>query len=153
MFHADEMPLLSWGAVDVSKMGNNLWKVTVEVTNEKIIPSRTAMAAKHHIGSPDIFTCSTSNASTVAASGTTQGILKTAKLNRIESENPERIIVNQGIKGNGSTLFQFIVQGYGNLELKYVAEKGGTLQKTIQLKEQFVPKKNTHKRAIPSPGS
>ena len=116
MFHADEMPLLSWGAVDVSKMGNNLWKVTVEVTNEKIIPSRTAMAAKHHIGSPDIFTCSTSNASTVAASGTTQGILKTAKLNRIESENPERIIVNQGIKGNGSTLFQFIVQGYGNLE-------------------------------------
>ena len=39
------------------------------------------------------------------------------------------------------------------LNLKYVAEKGGTLQKTIQLKEQFVPKKNTHKRAIPSPGS
>ena len=150
MFHADEMPLLHWGATDVSNIGTNLWKVTVEVVNDKIIPSRTSMAAKHHIGVPDILTCKTSYTNEVAASGTTKGIVKTSKLNRIESEQPGRIIVNKGISGNESTLFQFIISGSGEVEFEYVAEKGGTLSKTVSLQEQFSPKEIKHKRAIPT---
>ena len=153
MFHADEMPLLTWGAVDVKKIDSNLWKVTVEVVNDKIIPSRTGMAEKHHIGTPDILTCTTPLSSKVATSGTTQGLLPTAKLNRIESEHPERIIVNSGIGGNDSTLFQFIICGYGSIQLKYTAEKGGSIEKAISLKEHFTPKILEHKRSIPSPST
>ncbi len=153
MFHADEMPLLTWGALDVKKMGNQLWKVTVEVANDKLIPSRTAMAARNHIGSPDILLCKTSPTNNVATSGTVQSIQPTAKLTVIESEQPQKIIVNNGINGKDSTLFQFVVSGFGEIELTYEAEKGGELQQTVQLKEQFVPKTIEHKRSIPSKDS
>ncbi|MBC8202142.1 MAG: peptidase M14 [Planctomycetes bacterium] len=150
MFHADEMPLLSWGALDVKKIGNQLWKVTVEVANDKIIPSRTAMAAKHHIGSPDVLECKSSGTNSVAASGTVPSIQKTTKLDAIDSEIPNRILVNNGISGKGNTLFQFIVTGFGEVDFTYTAQKGGVLEQKVQLKEQFVPKPIEHKRAIPS---
>jgi hypothetical protein len=149
MFHADEMPLLQWGALDVKKLGFNLWKVTVEVSNDKLIPSRTAMAAKHHIGSPDIMTCTSTNSSQVATSGTVRSLQKTTKLDVIESEHPQKILVNNGINGKDSTLFQFIVDGFGEVEFSYKAEKGGILHRKVQLKEQFVPKPVNNKRAIP----
>jgi hypothetical protein len=150
MFHADEMPLLSWGALDVKKIGNQLWKVTIEVANDKIIPSRTAMAARHHIGSPDVLECKSAGTNSVAASGTVRSLQKTTKLDAIDSEQPNRILVNNGISGNGSTLFQFIVTGFGEVAFTYTAQKGGVLEQKVQLKEQFVPKPIEHKRAIPS---
>jgi len=153
MFHADEMPLLSWGALDVKRIDNNMWKVTIEVANDKIIPSRTGMAAKHHIGAPDVLTCITSSGNSIAASGTVKSLLKTTKLENIESNQPDRIVINKGIDGNNSTLFQFIVDGYGEVEFQYDSEKGGLLERTVTLKEQFIPKPIIHKRAIPSDNS
>ncbi|MGY8752482.1 MAG: M14 family metallopeptidase [Phycisphaerales bacterium] len=153
MYHADEMPLLTWGALDVKNIGGNLWKVTVEIANDKLIPSRTAMAAKHHIGSPDVMLCTTSKNTHVAASGTVRSIQKTAKLDVIDSENPQRILVNNGIGSKSSTLFQFIVDGTGEVSFIYKAEKGGTLNRSVQLKEQFIPKPIEHKRAIPDTSS
>ena len=150
MFHADQMPLLKWGALDVKKIGDQLWKVTIEVANDKLIPSRTAMAAKHQIGKPDIMSCSTNDSSKVSASGTVRSLLKTTKINLIESTKPERIIENQGIGGKSSQLYQFIVSGFGDITLRYEAEKGGTLERTVTLKEQFEPKLIEHKRSIPT---
>ncbi|MBT5409542.1 MAG: peptidase M14 [Phycisphaerae bacterium] len=148
MFHADEMPHLSWGALDVTSIGKNLWKVTIEVANDKIIPSRTSMAARHHIGTPDILTCKTNSQNDVAASGTVMSLLKTTKLQRIASENPNRIVINNGIGGNDSTLFQFIIDGKGEVTFTYNAEKGGSLSRKVSLKEQFDPKPILYKRAI-----
>ena len=71
----------------------------------------------------------------------------------IESEQPYRIVVNKGISGKGSTLFQFIVDGFGEIEFEYKAEKGGTLTRKVQLKEQFDPKPIEHKRSIPEPST
>ena len=149
MFHADEMPKLKWGALQVKKLSNRLWEVTVEVANDKLIPSRTSMAAKHHIGMPDILTCKTSSANNVAASGTVRSLLPNTKLKAQESERPERIVVNNGIGSNGSTLFQFIIDGSGSVTFTYAAEKGGTIERTVKLREQFHPKSIEHKRAIP----
>ena len=107
------------------------------------------MAARHHIGKPDVLSCNTSNSNSVATSGTVRSILPNTKLSVIDSEKPQRILVNRGISGNDSTLFQFIVSGYGDLTLQYQAEKGGTIERTVTLKEQFVPRTISFKRAIP----
>jgi hypothetical protein len=57
--------------------------------------------------------------------------------------------VNSGIGSNDSTLFQFIIDGNGSVTFQYDAEKGGSISRTVKLSEQFVPKPNEHKRAIP----
>jgi hypothetical protein len=149
MFHADEMPKLSWGALQVKKLENRLWEVTVEVANDKLIPSRTAMAAKYQIGTPDVLVCKTSPTSKVAASGTVRSLLPNSKLDAQKTQRPERIVVNSGIGSNDSTLFQFIIDGNGSVTFQYDAEKGGSISRTVKLSEQFVPKPNEHKRAIP----
>jgi hypothetical protein len=100
-----------------------------------------------------VFTCKTSGTNKVSASGTVRSLQKTAKLNEIESEHPQKILVNNGISGKDSTLFQFIISGFGEISLTYKAEKGGTLHRKVQLKEQFVPKEIEHKRAIPAADS
>ena len=109
------------------------------------------MAAKHHIGKPDIMYCATNNSSKVSASGTVRSLLKTTKINLIESTKPERVIENRGISGKSSRLYQFIVSGFGDITLRYEAEKGGTLERTVKLQEHFEPKPIEHKRAIPVP--
>jgi hypothetical protein len=108
------------------------------------------MASRHNIGVPDVLTCETNSSSKVAASGTVRSILPTTKLNAQETERPERIVVNRGIGSNSSTLFQFIVSGWGDITLTYKAQKGGTLQRTITLQEMFEPKPIEHKRSIPN---
>ena len=41
MFHADQMPQVKWGVLEVKSLadGFSLWQLTVEVANEKIIPT------------------------------------------------------------------------------------------------------------------
>jgi hypothetical protein len=111
------------------------------------------MAAKHQIGLPDVLTCVAKSGCKVAASGTVRSLLPTTKLSAGETEQPERIVVNRGIGSMDSTLFQFIVSGWGEVTLKYEAQKGGTLNRTVKLKEQFEPKPIEHKRAIPVPAT
>ena len=111
------------------------------------------MAANHHIGLPDLLTCTTNSGSKVAASGTVRSLLPTAKLSANDTEQPQRIIVNRGIGSMDSTLFQFIVSGWGEVTFEYEAQKGGTLHRTVKLQEQFEPKPIEHKRAIPVPAT
>jgi hypothetical protein len=57
-------------------------------------------------------------------------------------------VINNGIGGNDSTLFQFIIDGKGEVTFTYNAEKGGSLSRKVSLKEQFDPKPILYKRAI-----
>jgi hypothetical protein len=71
------------------------------------------------------------------------------KLKAQETKRPERLVVNNGIGSKGSTLFQFIIDGNGSVSFQYAAEKGGTIERSVKLIEQFQPKPIEHKRAIP----
>lgn len=129
MFHAAEMPLVEWGLESVRALDGNLWEVTVQVKNPKIIPSITAMARQHRIGQPDRLTC---EGATVVASGTVSSVLPNARLNPVE-HRPERIQHWNGIGSHGSQLFRFIVEGSGEVKLTYASQKGGTIKKTVTL--------------------
>ena len=39
MYHADEMPQVSWGLLAVRQRDSGVWEITAEVRNDKIIPS------------------------------------------------------------------------------------------------------------------
>ncbi|MFQ5949052.1 MAG: M14 family metallopeptidase, partial [Acidimicrobiia bacterium] len=70
MFHADQMPQVKWGVLAVKDVGDGLWEVTVEVKNEKIIPTILAIARQKKIGARDAITCDPGESAEVVASGT-----------------------------------------------------------------------------------
>jgi hypothetical protein len=134
MYHADQMPKVEWGATRVEARADGLWELTVEVTNDKIIPTILGHARQKKIGARDSITCTSAEGSEVAASGTVSSLLPNTKLDAVE-RNPQRIWNDRGIPGRGRRLFRFIVAGSGSVELGYASRKGGTISKTVELAE------------------
>ncbi len=134
MYHADEMPLLEWGELQVRRLGG-LWEITVEVKNPKIIPSILSHARKNKIGARDVITCTPGRRAEVAASGTVSSFLPNATFDAVE-HNPQRIWNDRGVPGRGSRIYRFLVSGSGSVKLEYASEKGGTISKRVRLRRR-----------------
>ena len=137
MFHADQMPRVQWGVLRVKQTSAGLWELTVEVTNDKIIPTILALARQKKIGARDVMNCTAGAGARVVASGTVSSLLPTAKLDATE-RHPHRIWNGRGIGTRGRRLFRFLIEGEGSVELEYRSQKGGTIRRTVELVETAI---------------
>jgi len=149
MYHADQMPLVRFGALRVRNLHGNLWEVTAEIVNDRIIPTRTAMASRNKIGLPDFMTCDTGSGAAVVASGTVRSLLPTAKLDYDDTPRPWRLANESGIGGRGARLFRFLVEGDGDVTLRYEAQKGGTIERRIPLAQTLEERAVIEHNTIP----
>jgi len=137
MFHADNMPLLSFQWIEVKSLGNDLWQITIEVANEKIIPSRLAIAAQRKIGQPDRLSLTGKGIKVVASGKLSDRFDKT--IDPIDKR--KHVIPNDGgIPGQNHKTFRYLVTGKAGAEIKlqYTAEKSRDLQTTLRLKSGVV---------------
>jgi hypothetical protein len=120
VFHAGEMPKLSFDRTRVERLGADLWAVTVEVRNHKIIPTRTARAASAGIGRADLLTL---EGAPVLTSGSLNSWWDTA-MNEVRFE-PARVRLNRGVPGQDAIVHRFIVEAPEGAEItiRYDAEK------------------------------
>ena len=100
-----------------------------------------AQARRNHIGARDRITCTPPQGGAVVASGTVPSLLPDARLEAVE-RNPARVWNDAGIPGRGSRLFRFLLQGGGAVDLEYFSQKGGTIRKSLELKETPVAPAN-----------
>jgi hypothetical protein len=134
MFHADNMPVLDFNWIEVKPLGPNLWQITVEVENSKIIPTRTAWAAQKHIGLPDTLTLSGTGVEVVTSGTLTDRFDKT--IDPVEHRN--HIIVNErGVPSEGRSTFRYIVTGNPgtDVNLKYASQKARDIEQAVALRE------------------
>jgi hypothetical protein len=133
MYHADQMPILSFGRTDVTKSGP-LWVLTSEIRNEKLMPTRSGLARQKGIGTNDLLFCEPGNAKIAAA-----GILTSWLDTRMEpiKHEPERIQMEGGIPGRGGVIFRYYLSGNegDSVTLRYQAEKAKTIETKVVLKE------------------
>jgi hypothetical protein len=129
LFHADEMPLIEWGAVTTERIAGNTWRVTAEVRNTRAIPTRIEAAELYSSGKPDVLTIS---GVTVQAGGLTTGEL--SRELRMQERNPERIELRSGVQGRSSVSVTWIVSGTGTANLEFRSEKGGVHRKAVPLR-------------------
>ncbi len=134
MFHADNMPLLSFQWIEVKSLENDLWQITIEVANEKIIPSRLAIAEQKKIGQPDRLTLTGDGVEVVASGRLTDRFDKT-----IDAIDDRKHVIHNdsGIPGRGRRTFRYLVSGEAGetVLLKYSAEKSRDLELTLRLEE------------------
>jgi hypothetical protein len=133
MFHAENMPVLDFEWAEAKNLGGDLWQITCEVGNSKIIPTRTAWAASQKIGMPDTLTL-TGEGVTVVASGTLSD-----RLDRTIDpvEHRKHIIVNEsGIPGEARRTYRFLVTGKpgAKVNLKYDTQKARDVATTVELR-------------------
>jgi hypothetical protein len=130
-FHADHMPLLSFKRSEVEDLGAGLWQITVEIANEKLIPTRSAMAQSRGIGPADLLITTPPEA--VVAAGRLGGWLD-RQMNAVRHE-PARLRVDDGIPGQGQRNFRFLVAAPAGTEvtLRYTAQKAADIATTVTL--------------------
>lgn len=126
-FHAGEMPLLRFEAIEVEPLGDGLWQIDVAVANDRLIPTRTARAAEHRIGVPDRLSVEVPGGSVVAAGSMRNGLSTT--FDAVE-HRPERLLIESGIPGHGSRWFRFIVEAPEGVvaEIRFDSEKAQDLE-------------------------
>lgn len=132
MLHAGEMPVIRFDRTLVRRLGDRLWEVTVEVRNERLIPTRTARARTAGIGAQDLLTIEGAGIE-VLTSGRIEGWWdKTAEEVRHE---PARVTYDEGVGSRGAIVHRFWLHGDpgAELRLRYTAEKAADIETTLTL--------------------
>lgn len=127
LWNAHHLPRLSIGEPTVKKVADGLYRLEVPVTNDRGIPSMTALAVQNKLHRQDIATLS--GAKVIAS-----GLIDDPWLNQIElqRERPERLMV-PGVGGLSTRLLYFLVEGTGEVTIDYDSLKGGKLTRKVKL--------------------
>ncbi|MEX0877026.1 MAG: hypothetical protein WD114_06165, partial [Phycisphaerales bacterium] len=132
MFHAGNMPQLSCKWAGIKELGGGLWEITLEIENARIIPTRLEIAARNKIGLPDLLTI---EGPRVVLSGVVSDRFDHSM--RPTDHRPDRLLVEEGIPGEGHGTFRFLVEGSAGDEVtvSYQAEKARDIRFGFTLEE------------------
>lgn len=132
LYQADQMPRTSIGATKVEKLGGGVFKVWVDLVNDRLAPTVLAKAAQTGVVPPDLLTLEGKGVEVLSASWVPnkwrQGVAP-----MIDQKDLKRIMVRNGLPGRTTRTVQYLVKGAGPITVKYASLKGGSPQKTILL--------------------
>ena len=128
LLQAEEMPHLAFENVRAEELGDGLWKVRATVHNDRLIPTRTALAAQNRIGLPDILELTGGR---VVAASEVQGVGPRERL-RPREDDLARLRIERGVAGEGRLTVEWIVADPPPYTLSYRSEKAGALTQTVE---------------------
>ncbi len=129
LYHADQMPSIEFVETKVEELEDGLYKIWVEIRNNRMIPTRLQQDVKNNISPPDLVTLTGPDIEVLSS-----GIVTDRYFNRVApiKVRPQRIQL-ETIDGMNSEWVQFIVSGNGTLTVKVDSTKGGVMEKEITL--------------------
>ncbi|MBN1938866.1 MAG: peptidase M14 [Candidatus Aminicenantes bacterium] len=131
LYHADQMPVAAFEAISVKKLEGGVFQVDVHVTNAKITPTISAQAVSQKLHRPDRIVVGGKNAALLAVGEIQDRFLdRTFPVKSIKNT----FDVDGGVPGRGRREFRLLVKGSGAVTLTFESLKGGTAEKTIELK-------------------
>jgi hypothetical protein len=128
LFSAKHVPDVSLDVTEVKKIGKDLYRVRTRLANDHAIPTMSYLAQKNKIYPKDMLKVSGAAAKVVAG-----GVLTNPYDDRVvyKKERPEvQFLV---VPGFGKAEYQFLVQGKGEITVRYESRHGGTFEKKVRL--------------------
>ena len=133
LMHADQMPLVTMENPSVEKIEGDVYRVRVDVTNSKIIPTVLVHAANNKVVRPDLLTLEGRNANVITA-GVVMNKFQPGPLSMIDQKDLKRIIIRNGLPGKTTRTIEYLVKGSGPVTIQYSALKGGTARTMVELR-------------------
>jgi len=131
LYHADQMPLMSVGETSVESLGDDLFRVRVDLTNSRIIPTILEKAQQTNIVRPDLLTVTGAE---VIAAGWVTDKHRPGPTEIIDQNEMNRLIIRSGHPGRTTKTIEYLVRGSGSMTVEYSALKGGTVSTTVELR-------------------
>jgi hypothetical protein len=133
LYNADQMPKIAVGDVTVEKVAGDVFKVRIDVSNDRVIPSITARGAKNNVVRPDLLTVEGSNAEVIAA-GIVASKFRPDATSLIDQNDLSRIMLRNGQPGNSTRTIEYLIRGSGDVTFTYDSVKGGVDSETVSLR-------------------
>jgi hypothetical protein len=131
LYHADQMPLMTMGETSVERIEGDLFRVRVDIRNERLIPTITVRARENHVVRPDLLTID--GDVEIVAAGWDTDRFRPGPISMIEQEELDRILIRSGAPGRTTRTIEYIVRGSGPMTVQYATLKGGTVSTVVQL--------------------
>jgi hypothetical protein len=129
LYHAQAMPLLSFGEITMEKIGDNVSKIWIEIKNDGMIPTRTRQDANHNISLPDFVSFEGNEIHVLSSGRVTDPYFKQVEAVKVR---PHQLKIDS-IPGLNSIRVQFIAIGKGPAIVTVDSVKGGLHKKEIRL--------------------
>jgi len=128
LFSAKHVPQVSLEVTEVKKLGSDLYRVRTRLANGKAMPTMTYQAQKTRLYPKDTLRVSGAGAKVVAG-----GILMDPDTDRVSYKKYRPELQFLVVPGFGKTEYQFLVQGKGEITVRYESRHAGTLEKKVKL--------------------
>ncbi|MFC1563229.1 M14 family metallopeptidase, partial [candidate division KSB1 bacterium] len=136
LYQADEMPMIKIDEAEVEKIGGNVHKIWVDITNPKVAPTITVRAAQNNVVRPDLLILEGNNVEVISANWIDNKEVykyRPSVNNLIDQHNLKRIIIRSGYAGKTTRTMQYLVKGSGEIKISYDSIKGGKASTKIKL--------------------
>ena len=137
LYQAGEMPLIRIGETSVEKVGGEVFRVFVDITNPKVVPTIMARAAQNFTVRPDLLLVDGRSVEVIAASFIDNKAVYKANPSvtpLVGQKDLKRIIVRNGHPGKTTRTAVLLIKGSGTVTVTYDSVKGGKASKTITLR-------------------
>jgi hypothetical protein len=131
LYHADQMPLMTMGDATVERVNGDVYRVRIDIKNERLIPTVTARARANHVVRPDLLTVD-GNVEIIAA-GWDSDKFRPGPTQMIDQTELDRILIRSGHPGRTTRTIEYLVRGSGSFTVQYSSVKGGTASTTVSL--------------------
>ena len=135
LFQADELPKMEMGGHKVKKIGPDVYRVWIDLSNPKIAPTIATKAAQNNVVRPDLLSLKGNveiiSASWITNTETFDYLNPVTAL--IDQHDLGRIMIRNGHPGKTKRTIQYLVRGSGKITVTYDCVKGGKVSKTIIL--------------------
>ena len=141
LYQADQMPKMRLGETNVepvggsSGSGDKVFKVWIDVSNPKVIPTITTRAAENNVVRPDLLTLE-GDVEVISASWIDNKEVSKYRpgvTNIIDQNDLKRIMIRNGQPGQTTRTMQYLVRGTGEITITYDSVKGGTVSRTLNI--------------------
>jgi len=133
MYHAEQMPLIELRNVEVKPLAERLWRVRVDVRNTRLIPTTTAQAARRRYGPRDFIEIGGPDVGVLAGGPLTDRHLGTFQF---VEHNPHKIWIDDGIPGESTRSFQWIVTGSGTATITFSSPRAKDVSVEVTLSDE-----------------
>ena len=131
LFQADQMPLMSMDEPEVEALGDGVYRVRVDLTNDRIAPTITERAAQNRVVAPDLLEV---DGAEVITAGWVQNRFRPGPTDMIDQHDLSRIMIRNGHPGNTTRTVEYVLKGSGSATITYRSVKGGTVSTAVRLR-------------------
>jgi len=135
LYQASEMPKMEIGETSVKKIGDDVYRVWIDFTNNKVAPTIMGRAAQNNVVRPDLITLEGKaeiiSASWISNKATFDYLNPITEL--IDQKQLDRLMIRNGHPGKTTRTLQYLVKGKGKITVTYDSVKGGKVSTEVKL--------------------